>query len=379
MTRSTDVIIVGAGIAGSSCAIELARQGHRTLLLDRQQFPRHKTCGEFMSPETREMLEHLGIHLLEQQKTPSSMDHARITMPDGGEIEAPLPGFAYGISRYELDQQLHQRAHVAGAEILTKVNITSIQQLEDHRYEVEVKQGDERICYQAKAVIGAYGSKKLRGSNSAEGLRDETTYVGVKSHYRGIDIPARVELYFCDGGYVGISPIENDTVNVAALLTLESVQGSGKSVPEILQAAAMTNSSLAARLTEGEPVQGTQVSVAPLQLSNIPEPWADYPHIGDAMMVIPPLCGDGMSIALRSAILCAGWTDAYLKDEMDYTTWQSEYTLEANREFAPLLRRARTIQNLAFAKTNRFYPTLARLFPGLASYVVKATRLSDMR
>ena len=244
MTRSTDVIIIGAGIAGSSCAIELARQGHRTLLLDRQQFPRHKTCGEFMSPETREMLEHLGIHLLEQQKTPRSMDHARITMPDGGEIEAPLPGLAYGISRYELDQQLHQQAHIAGAEILTKVNITSIQQLEDHRYEVEVKQGNERICYQAKAVIGAYGSKKLRGSSSAEGIRDETIYVGVKSHYRGIDIPARVELYFCDGGYVGISPIENDTVNVAALLTLDSVQGSGKSVSEILQAAAMTNSDL---------------------------------------------------------------------------------------------------------------------------------------
>jgi flavin-dependent dehydrogenase len=373
------VIIVGAGIAGSSCAIELARQGHRTMLLDRQQFPRHKTCGEFMSPETREMLEHLGIHLLKQDKSPSRMDHARITMPDGGEIEAPLPGFAYGTSRYELDQLLHQQAYAAGAEILTKVNITSIRKLENQSYEVEVKQGNEQRCYQAKAVIGAHGSKKLRGSSSEKGVRDETIYVGVKSHYRGINIPARVELYFCDGGYVGISPIENDTVNVAALLTLDSVQGSGKSVTEILQAAAMTNSNLAARLAAGEAIQGTQVSVAPLQLSNVPEPWGDYPHIGDTMMVIPPLCGDGMSIALRSSILCARCTDAYLKDQIDYTTWQSEYTLEANREFAPLLRRARMIQNLAFAKTNRFYPALARMFPWLATYVVKATRLSEMK
>lgn len=379
MMKSTDVIIIGAGIAGSSCAIELARQGHRTLLLDRQQFPRHKTCGEFMSPETRQMLEHLGIPLLEQEAGPSSMDHARITMPDGGEIEAPLPGFAYGISRYELDQLLHQQAYTAGSEILTKVNITSIRKLENQSYEVEVKQGNERRCYQAKAVIGAHGSKKLRGTSSEEGIRDETIYVGVKSHYRGINIPARVELYFCNGGYVGISPIENDAVNVAALLTLDSVQGSGKSVTEILQAAARTNSNLAARLAEGEAVQGTQVSVAPLQLSNVPEPWSDYPHIGDTMMVIPPLCGDGMSIALRSSIVCARWTDAYLKGEIDYITWQSEYTLEANREFAPLLRRARTIQNLAFAKTNRFYPALARMFPGLAAYVVKATRLSEMK
>lgn len=379
MTKQVDVIIIGAGIAGSSSAIELARQGHRTLLLDRQQFPRHKTCGEFMSPETKEMLEHLSIHLLEMEKMPSSMDHARITMPDGGEIEAPLPGFAYGISRYELDQKLHQQARVAGAEIMTKATIISIQQLENRDYEVEVKQGNERICYQAKAVIGAHGSKKLRGTSSEEGLRDKTIYVGVKSHYKGIDIPPRVELYFCDGGYVGISPIENEKVNVAALLTLDSVQGSGKSVTEILQAAAMSNPNLAARIAEGEAVEGTQVSVAPLHLSNLPEPWSDYPHIGDAMMVIPPLCGDGMSIALRSSILCARWTDVYLKGEIDYATWQSEYTLEAHHEFAQLLRRARTIQNLAFAKTNRFYPALARMFPGLANYVVKATRLSEMR
>ncbi|WP_342555924.1 NAD(P)/FAD-dependent oxidoreductase [Paenibacillus sp. FSL R7-0652] len=379
MTISMDVIIIGAGIAGSACAIELARQGYRTLLLDRQQFPRHKTCGEFMSPETREMLEHLGIHLLDHEVEPSTMDHARITMSDGGEIEAPLPGSAYGISRYELDQLLHRQAQTAGAEIMTKVNITNIQQLDNHRYDVEIKRENEEMRYQAKVLIAAHGTKKLRGTSSAEGLRDETIYVGVKSHYKGISVPARVELYFCHGGYVGISPIEKDTVNVAALLTLDSVQGSGKSVPEILKAAAATNTGLAAILASGEPVEGTQVSAAPLQLSNIPEPWSDYPHIGDAMMMIPPLCGDGMSIALRSSILCARWSGAYLKDEIDYAAWQSEYTLEANREFAQLLRRARTIQNLAFAKTNRFYPALVRMFPGLAAYVVKATRLSEMK
>ncbi|GGH52691.1 FAD-dependent oxidoreductase [Paenibacillus silvae] len=379
MTRSSDVIVIGAGIAGSACSIELARQGHRTLLLDRQQFPRHKTCGEFMSPETREMLEHLGVDLLDCEKTTGLMHHASIILPDGGEIEAPLPGTAYGISRYVLDQLLHKQARDAGADIITKANIIATRQLENKEYEVEVKQGDEYIRYHAKAVIGAHGSKKLRGTESGEGLRDETIYVGVKSHYRGIRIPARVELYFCNGGYVGISPIENDTVNVAALLTLDSVQGSGKSVPEIMQAAALTNTRLAARLSEGGAVQGTQVSVAPLQLSNVPEPWSSYPHIGDAMLVIPPLCGDGMSIALRSAILCARWTDAYLKDELHYDAWQSEYTREANREFAPLLRRARTIQQVAFARTNRFYPALARMFPGLASYVVRATRLSGMR
>ncbi|MDK8191075.1 FAD-dependent oxidoreductase [Paenibacillus sp. UMB7766-LJ446] len=379
MSKPIDAIVIGAGIAGSTFALQLARQGHRILLLDRQEFPRHKTCGEFMSPETTEMLNYLGIHLGEQELKPSTMDHAKIIMPQGGEIEATLPGLAYGISRYELDRILHEKAAAAGVEIVTRATITNIQRFDDDSYEVEVKQGnDDQIQYRARTVIGAHGSKKPRRMTSPVELRDKTAYVGVKSHFQGITIPSRVELYFCKGGYVGISPIEDGIANVAALLTLDTVRGSGKSVKDILQAASLTNERLAVRLAEGSPVQGTQVSIAPLHLSNVPEPWSQYPHIGDAMLMIPPLCGDGMSIALRSALLCAEWTDKYLQGKISFEQWQHEYSKEANREFTRLLRRARGIQKLAFAKANKFYPGLVRMVPGLATYLVKATRLSEI-
>lgn len=376
MSKQADVIVIGAGVAGTSCALQLAKQGHRTILLDRQSFPRHKTCGEFMSPETKEMLDYLGVKLRGTVE-PSSMDHAKIVMPHGGEINAPLPGQATGISRYELDRLLHEHAVTAGADIVTGTTVTNIQKLDNHRYEVDARLGNEIVRYEARAVIGAYGTKRPRGVASAQAYRDDTVYVGVKSHYSGITIPAQVELYFCEGGYVGISPIENGMVNVAALLTLKSVQGSGKSVPEILRAASRTNRRLAERMAEGEPVTGTQVSIAPLHLSNTPHPWSEYPHIGDAMLMLPPLCGDGMSVALRSSWLCSGWTHKYLHGELTFEQWREQYTLEANRTFKELLRRARRIQNLAFAKTNRFYPGIARMIPGLASYIVKATRLSE--
>lgn len=376
MSEEMDVIVIGAGIAGSSCALQLAKQGHRTLLLDRQEFPRHKTCGEFMSPETREMLEYLGIHLLGQEVKPSTMEHARIIMPHGGEITAPLPGQAYGISRYALDRLLHEKALEAGAQIATRTAVINIEKLDNHRYEVETRQGSERIRYQAKSVIGAYGTKKPRGVETTDEFRDDTVYVGIKSHYSGITLPPRVELYFCEGGYVGMSPIENGSVNVAALLTLDVVQGSGKSVPDILRAASLSNGRLAKRMAEGTPIRGTQVSIAPLHLSDTPEPWSQYPHIGDALLMLPPLCGDGMSVALRSSLLCSYWTHKYLKGEVSYPEWQDEYTKAANQTFTQLLRRARRIQRLAFAKTNRFYPGITRMIPGLASYLVKATRLS---
>ncbi|AIQ47274.1 FAD-binding monooxygenase [Paenibacillus sp. FSL R7-0273] len=378
MMKQADVIVAGAGIAGSSSALQLARLGHRTILLDRHEFPRHKTCGEFMSPETQEMLEVLGINLTSRTPAPGVMDRARIILPHGGEIGAPLPGNATGISRYELDRILHEKAQSAGAEIVTKAVITGIRKLDNNNYEVDTRQGDSKVSYQARAVIGAYGTKKPRGiAPAAEDTRDDTVYIGIKSHYRGITIPRQVELYFCEGGYIGISPIEEGKVNVAALLTLDSVQGSGKSVQEILQTAAGGNPRLAVRLAEGTAVPGTQVSIAPVRLSDTPEPWSEFPHIGDAMLMIPPLCGDGMSIALRSALICSGWTDRYLKGMISYEEWQTGYSAEAEMTFTRLLRQARRIQRLAFARTNRLYPGLARIFPGLARYVVKATRLPE--
>lgn len=377
MTVETDVIVIGAGVSGTSCALQLARQGRRTLLLDRQHFPRHKTCGEFLSPETKEMLEYLGIRHDKLAIGTSIMDHAMIIMPHGGEITAPLPGQAYGFSRYELDRLLQQHAMRAGADIVTGTTVTHIRLLDDQRFEVDAKQGDERVRYVARAVIGAHGTKKPRGAASAGDERDDPVYVGLKSHYHGVTLHPRVELYFCEGGYVGISPIESGRVNVAALLTLKSVQGSGKSVPEILRSASRSNKRLADRMAEGEPVPGTQVSIAPLRLSDLPEPWSQYPHIGDAMMMLPPLCGDGMSVALRSSRLCADWTGKYLDGDIPFDEWKYQYSLEANAAFTQLLRRARRIQSLAFARTNRFYPAIARMIPGLATYLVKATRLSE--
>lgn len=378
MLTQADVIVIGAGVAGTSCALQLAKQGHQTILLDRQAFPRHKTCGEFMSPETREMLNDLGVERLVQEVNPTIMDHAKIVMPHGGEITAPLPGQATGISRYELDRLLHEKAISMGVEIVTGITVTNIHKHGEHLYEVNTKQGKESVRYEARVVIGAYGTKRPQGVGSPEGYRDDTVYVGVKSHYSGLNVNSRVELYFCTGGYVGISPIENGTVNVAALLSLDSVRGSGKSVPDILRAASRTNKRLAERMAEAESVPGTQVSIAPLRLSNIPEPWSQYPHIGDAMLMLPPLCGDGMSVALRSAWLCSGWTNKYLNEEISFDEWKQQYTDQANRTFGQLVRRARRIQNLAFARINRFYPGIARMVPGLASYVVKATRLSEM-
>ncbi|WP_211748284.1 FAD-dependent oxidoreductase [Paenibacillus sp. Marseille-Q4541] len=383
MEAQVDVVIMGAGIGGSSAAIQLAEKGHHVLLLDRQEFPRHKTCGEFMSPETKEMLKFIGVDPLQLGIKPATMNRARIVLQNGKEMEARLPGQALGISRYDLDLMLHAKAQESGVDIKTKVMITNIEQLEDQSYVIETKQGQSLVTYRAKAVIGAYGIRKPRGIHSAQeteqtALKNAEVFVGIKSHYTGIQAEDEVELYFCDGGYVGISPVGNGVVNIAALLSLDSVQRSGKSVKDILSGAAFTNSRLSHRLAEGVAVEGTQVSISPVRLSEVPEPWSFFPHIGDAMLMIPPLCGDGMSIALRSSMICSAVTDQYLHGKLTYLEWESHYTMNAKREFTDLLHRAKIVQKVAFSKANRVLPLMGRMFPMLPSYLVKSTRLSEM-
>lgn len=380
MDQLMDVIIMGAGIAGGAAAIQLAEKGHQVLLIDRQEFPRHKTCGEFMSPETKEMLSYLEVNPLEHGVRPTTMKQARIILPSGKEMKARLPGEAWGISRFELDLMLHKKAREHGVNIKTKAMVTNVQQQEDHTYLIETKQGQLKETYHAKAVIGAYGIRKPRGVPADQDAerKDPDVFVGVKSHYTGIQAADEVELYFCDGGYVGISPVKEGVVNIAALLSFDMVQRSGKSIETIVNEAAATNSRLSNRLSKGIPVEGTQVSISPVRLSDVPEPWSFFPHIGDAMLMIPPLCGDGMSIALRSAMICSIATDQYLKGKLTYLEWESSYTLEANREFSDLLRRARRIQKMAFSKANSIFPIVGRLFPSLPSYLVKSTRLSEI-
>ncbi len=177
---------------------------------------------------------------------------------------------------------------------------------------METKQGKKTQTYEARAVIAAWGANcraGLPGHRPSGNLKP--TYIGVKSHFKGIDMEPVVELYLFDGGYLGISPVEDGSVNVAALLKRNTLEQTGKSVSGLIEAACRRNSKLAQKLAHAIPVPGTQAAVAPVELNRKPLSWELIPQVGDASLMLPPLCGDGMSMALRSAQLCAPLADSF--------------------------------------------------------------------
>ncbi len=116
-----DVAIAGAGLAGASLALRLARDGARVALLDASSFPRDKVCGEFLSPECWGVLDRMGLADEMVGSGYHAIHSVRISTPSGREIVADvvgrdgLPGI--GLSRSKLDASIVRRAREAGAEV----------------------------------------------------------------------------------------------------------------------------------------------------------------------------------------------------------------------------------------------------------------------
>ncbi|MCZ8520490.1 MULTISPECIES: NAD(P)/FAD-dependent oxidoreductase [Paenibacillus] len=373
MNRVWDAAVIGAGIGGSAAAMALARQGWDVLLLDARRFPRHKVCGEFLSPESRSMLQALGFGEAAASLGPVELDRARLFWGEGGPLTLPLPGKALGISRYALDPALHAELRRAGGTVLTGAPVTSMQ-AEGDGYRIEVKGAAGRLVLRARTVIGAWGGG---GSKLSGGRAPVSDFIGVKSHLTNVAADSAVELYVVPGGYIGIAPVENGAANVAALLDKTAFAAAGLSAGELLLAAAAGHPQLREKLAAGAAVPGTEAAVIP-RLGRRPKAWDGCALVGDACVTIPPLCGDGMSMALRSALLCSGFADGFLRGSLSAGQWRVQYERRLLRDFAGPLRWGHLLQGL-FARPALAGPLMAvaRLAPLLPALLLRATRLKE--
>jgi flavin-dependent dehydrogenase len=282
-----------------------------------------------------------------------------------------------GISRFALDARLQLSVAQQGGSMYSGSLVSEVTPVSDG-YQVDIASETGRTRFLSRTVIAAWGRRSLPGHHPIENLSNNKSYVGIKSHYTRSDSDAAVDLYFFHGGYIGLSPVEEGRMNVAALIAGSSFRrlGGAGAVQTVLERAAARIPALRKRLEHATIIPGTQASTFPVNVTSRLNAWNELPCIGDALAVIPPFCGDGMSMALRSAELCAPLANDYLSGYCTGTEWRNVYTRLIEQQFTDALKWGSRFERiLTHVRLSTWLFRLGSIAPGAAKRMVRATRL----
>lgn len=312
------VMIVGGGLAGLSLGIALRQRAVPVTLLEAGTYPRHRVCGEFISGIQEEALQALGIaDLLAGAERP------RETAWYEGEhafFKGHLPERAYGVSRYFLDEALAERFCALGGELLTGRRFA----------------GDDA----AEGTVLAGGRNARTAKDSPEG------WVGLKAHFGGLEALADLEVHFGDGAYVGVTRVEGGWSNVTGLfwrgaISSDASGGAGNALRKAVAEAGMA--ALGKRLDRAQLREGSLKGLNRFELGWQPA-FGRGVRIGDAAAMIPPLTGNGMTMALQGALAALEPLRAWSAGLADWATTEQAVAETQRRLFGGRLRWAAALQ-----------------------------------
>jgi menaquinone-9 beta-reductase len=370
-----DVAIIGGGLAGLSAAILLGRQGHRVVLIEKEQYPYHKVCGEYISLESWNFLERLGVPLA--QMSLPIIKRFELSAPNGQVFKTDLPLGGFGISRYTLDDCLAGLAKEAGVTVLenTKVN--------------EARQGPPFLlsCFgagggfelSAAVCLSAHGKRsnldvKLNRSFLRSQNKRLENYIGIKYHLHTDWPQDLIALHNFKDGYCGISNIENGKTCLCYLTTAANLRSQGNSIEQLQTHVLMRNPHLRQIFEKAKPVEGFPVTISQVSFATKTTVENGMLMLGDAAGMIAPLCGNGMSIALHSGKLAAEAVDDFLKKNISREEMETQYATQWKKQFAGRLQRGRLLQWFFGAEwLSNGFVGLFKNFPLLAKPVIRST------
>jgi len=313
--RSCDVVIIGAGPAGSSAAIMLARLGYSVALLDKEQFPREKLCGDFINPSNWPILRALGVENEILARARQRVTGFRITTVAGDEAECPLPltstePFGLGLSRRSLDHILVEKAQGESVIVLQSCRIQNLER-EETGWRIGFNAYGSAETLRARVLIGADGrhswvAHHLGLTRSAD-MRGRAVAFQLRLRCRG-GLGDRVEIHLFPGGYVGLLGLGENLINLCLAVDKDRLPDD-QPFARLLESHLPLNPHLKTILNRSEPA-GELRSTYPVYFSPRRSYGDNVLLVGDAARVNEPVSGEGIYFALKSGLLAAETIDA---------------------------------------------------------------------
>ncbi len=375
-----DVIIAGAGPAGSSAAIHLARNNFRVLLVEQKKFPRAKLCGEFISPECRRHFETLGVADAMTNSDPASITETVFYSTRGHHVTIPSSWFggtaALGLSRAVMDDVLLRRAQDCGVTVIEGATITEPLLDKSAVRGVKLKINGDEHQHTAPLTIDATGRARMltRKLNSRE-PKSRAKLIAFKVHLRNTRVaPGACEIYFYPDGYGGLSSVEGDLSNLCFIISAEHVKRHHSNPDLVMREMVMKNRRAAYTLAHAQPDSEWLSASWERFGRQRPNPAKGLLAIGDSAAFIDPFTGSGMLMAFESGELVA---DVINRHQHDLDAVEADYTAAYLRKFDSRLRISGWLRRAAFK------PRLAGIGIALCgaskhfrSRIVRATRSS---
>ena len=330
MAAVKPITIVGGGLAGLTLGIGLRQRGVPAALWEAGHYPRHRVCGEFICGRGQETLARLGLCELLERAGAVGADTAAFFSATQSTGPLPLPARAICLSRFVLDQLLANEFQKLGGELRAGQRWPAAG--------IHASACPDRNELQPEGVVRATGR---RLQTEAGGAR----WFGLKAHASNVPLTAGLEMHVSPRGYVGLCRVNGGMVNICGLFRRRAGERVGpQNRREWLRGP--IGSPLHQRLAAAEFDEASFCAVGGISLRPGRAIARADCCIGDAITMIPPVTGNGMSMAFESAELAIEPLAAWSSGEISWAEAQSQIARRCDTAFARRLAWAKWLQRL---------------------------------
>ncbi len=329
-----DVAVIGAGPAGSSTAIHLARQGHRVLIVDRKAFPRDKPCGDCLLADAQRSLAELGV-IESVIRVGRVLDNAIVSSPSGYTFD--VPGLYVTCTRERLDTIVLAQATGEGA-IFAVADVDSISVKDGQRVWCHDRLTDSSFSVPLAVVATGYHASLAKAAGF---LHDPTPYAIARRRYVRSSYPLdKMVLMYgkrIAPGYMWIIPVGEELYNVGCgVINLPHINTS-RLLRQAEQFIAEESEHGRRLIAQGEPVTPTHGAALRCQLIGMPPvSKGRILAVGEIMGTTFPFTGEGIGKALESGKLAATVIDRAIRRQNYHIA--SDYSTVVDTELRPQYR-----------------------------------------